>query len=458
MDAESFDLIVFGGGKAGKTLAMDRARAGLRVAMVERGLIGGSCINVACIPSKALIRSAQARASVDRAGDYGTKADARLDMARVAERTAGVVASMVALNRRAFDASGLELVLGWGRFVGPRVIEVATEIGPRRLTAPAIYLNLGTTAAIPPVPGLSEAAPMTHVEPLSLDALPAHLLVLGGGYIGLELGHAYRRLGAEVTIIEHAARIAAREDPDIAAAMKDALEQDGIVFELDASVSRVQGRSGESVTLALADGRILEGSHLLVAAGRIPMTRDIGLDLAGVELDARGFVRTDSRLQTSAEGIWALGEIAGTPMFTHASLDDYRVIRSGLDGGSHTTQGRIVPYCVFIDPEMARIGLNETEARDRGVAHRVFRLPMGSVPRARTLSEQAGFMKALVADDDTIIGFAMIGAQAGEVMTAVQMAMLGGLRFDTVRDAIIAHPTLAEGLGLLFATVPARFS
>ncbi|WP_428679388.1 dihydrolipoyl dehydrogenase family protein [Reyranella sp.] len=445
---------MFGGGKAGKTLAMDQARAGKRVAMVERGLIGGSCINVACIPSKALIRSAQMHALVRRAADYGTPVEAGLDMPAVAGRTAGVVAEMVAFNRKGFEASGLELVLGWGRFVAPRVIEVQSGDGPRRLTAPAIYLNLGTVAAVPPVPGLADAEPLTHVEALRVEELPRHLLILGGGYIGLELGQAYRLLGAEVTIIEQAPRVAAREDDDVSDALLKVLEGDGVAFATGVAVSQVAGRSGNAVTVTLADGRSIGGSHILVAAGRKPMTRDIGLEIAGVALDERGFVRTDPSLRTTAEGIWALGEVAGTPMFTHASLDDYRIIKSGLAGGGYVSTARIIPYCVFIEPELARIGLNEKEARARRLSCRVFRMPMDAVPRARTSGERKGMMKALVDDTDRIVGFTMFGAHAGEVMTAVQMAMLGGLPYQAVRDAIIAHPTLAEGLGLLFGTAP----
>jgi pyruvate/2-oxoglutarate dehydrogenase complex dihydrolipoamide dehydrogenase (E3) component len=362
---------------------------------------------------------------------------------------------MVALNQKGFDASGLELVRGWGRFVDERVVEVATQDGPRLLTAPAIYLNTGTTADVPPIEGLAAAEPITHVEALALGELPEHLVVLGGGYIGLELGQAFRRLGAEVTIVEQGPRIAAREDADVSAAMQSVLEEEGVEFRTGFEVRKVSGRSGDRVSLRLTDESAVTGSHLLVATGRRPMTSGIGLDLAGVELDERGFIRTDAQLRTTADGIWALGEVAGTPMFTHASLDDYRVIKSGMSGGDHRTTGRLVPYCVFIDPEFARVGLNEREARKSGVEYLRFVLPMDVVPRARTLGERRGFMKALVGGGGRIVGFTMLGAQAGEVMTAVQMAMLGGLTYQTVRDAIIAHPTLAEALGMLFATVPA---
>jgi probable pyridine nucleotide-disulfide oxidoreductase len=452
---EHYDILILGGGKAGKTLAMDQARAGRRVAVVEAGMIGGACINVACIPTKTLVRSASVAALARHLDRFGVETGpATVDMGRVAGRTAEVVAGMVAANAKAFAQSGFELVIGWGRFVAPRVIEVAGEGGIRQLTGERIYLNLGTRAAIPPVPGLREAAPLTHVEALKLDVLPAHLLVVGGGYIGMEMAQAFRHLGAAVTIVEHGPQLAAREDADVAAAIQGRFEADGIALALDARIAQVTGRSGESVTVALEDGRRLTGSHLLVAAGREPMTRDIGLDVAGVERDARGFIRVDAQLATSAPAIWALGEAAGSPMFTHVSLDDYRVAKSGIEGGSRTTRDRMVPYCVFIEPEFARVGLSEREAERAGLAYRLARLPMEAVPRARTLSESAGFMKALVGGDDRILGFAMLGAQAGEVMTAVQMAMLGGLPYTVLRDAILAHPTLAEGLNLLFANLP----
>jgi pyruvate/2-oxoglutarate dehydrogenase complex dihydrolipoamide dehydrogenase (E3) component len=433
---------------------MDQARAGKRVAVVEVGLIGGSCINIACIPTKTLVRSASVAELVRRGDAFGVSADSvSVNMGRVAGRTAQVVAGMVAANAEAFTASGFELVIGWGRFVEPRVIEVAGERGTRRLTGELIFLNLGTRAAIPPVPGLREAAPLTHVEALKLDILPSHLLVVGGGYIGMELAQAFRHLGSAVTIMEQGPQLAAREDADVAAAIQDLFSAEGIALALDDRVVQVTGRSGECVTVELESGRRLTGSHILVAAGREPMTRDIGLDVAGVTLDARGFIAVDEHLATSAPGIFALGEAAGSPMFTHVSLDDYRVAKSGLEGGSRTARGRMVPYCVFIEPEFARVGLSEREAKRAGVPYRLARLAMDAVPRARTLSERTGFMKALVGADDRILGFAMLGTQAGEVMTSVQMAMLGGLPYTTLRDAIIAHPTLAEGLNLLFATV-----
>ncbi len=460
-EVEHYDIVVFGGGKAGKTLAMDQAGAGKRVAMVEAGMIGGSCINIACIPTKALVRSAQLVELARRADALGLihTGPAAADMGRVAARTAEVVAGMVAVNRAAFAASGFDLLLGWGRFVGPRVIEVATDTGPRQVTGDRIYLDLGTKAAIPAIPGLLEAAPLTHVEALTLDVLPTRLLVIGGGYVGMEMAQAFRHLGSEVVIFEAGRQLAAREDADVALAIGELFTGDGIELVLQARIAGVSGHSGTGVAVRLEDGRSFAGSHVLVAAGRTPMTAGIGLDIAGVELDGRGFICVDQTLKTSAAGIWAMGEVAGSPMFTHISLDDYRVAKSGLAGGTRTTAGRLVPYAVFIDPEFARVGLSETEALKAGIPYRLAWMPVDDVPRARTLGERTGFMKALVAvDDDRVLGFAMLGVQAGEVMTIVQMAMLGGLPYTALRDAILTHPTMAEGLGMLFARVQLKKS
>ena len=452
---ETFDILVFGGGKAGKTLAIEQAKAGKRVAVVEAGLIGGSCINIACIPSKTLIRSAEVAHATRRASEFGTEVDnVRTSLDLVRNRTASVVAEMVAFNQAGFDASGFDLVIGWGKFVAPRTIAVDTGNGIRTLKADKVYINLGTTAAVPDMPGLLAANPITHVEALQLGDMPSHLLVLGGGYIGMELGQAFRRLGSEVTIIETGSRLGAREDEDVSSALLEVLQREGVNVAFNCAGATVAGRSGQSVSIKTSDGRIFEGSHLLVAAGRRPRTADIGMESAGVELDTRGFIKVDEHLRTTADGVWAMGEVAGTPMFTHASLDDYRVVASQLKGGDRSTKGRIIPYCVFIDPEFARVGLNETEARLRKIEYRTARLPMDVVPRARTLSQRQGFMKALVArDTDEILGFSMLGVYAGEVMSVVQMAMLGKVPFTAIRDGIFAHPTITEGLNMLFGNV-----
>jgi len=456
---ERFEYVFLGGGKGGKSLAMELAKAGKRVAVVERGMIGGSCINVACIPTKALIQTARllhAAREAEKLG--GAPQPAGLDMKRVHRYVRGVVDGMVELNLNAFKASGLELLIGEGRFIGPRTLEVTFADGSRRVVeGEHAFINTGTTAAIPDVPGLAQAAPLTHVEALELETLPEHVIVFGGGYIGLEMAQALRRLGSRVTVLQEGPRVAMREDPDVAAAIVAAFEHDGIDVHTSVRAVNVTGRSGDAVEVTLADGTTIGGSHILVAAGRTPSTKGIGLDAAGVDLDARGFVKTDARLATSAPNTWAIGEVAGTPMFTHASFDDYRVLKSSLAGGGYTTAQRVIPYALFIEPELARVGLNETDAAAQGIAVRVAQLPMAAVPRARTNGDTTGFMKVLVAaGSDEILGFTMLGAQAGEVVSTVQMAMLGKLPYTTVRDAILSHPTIAEGLNLLFAKVPPR--
>lgn len=457
--AEQFEYVFLGGGKGGKSLAIELAKAGKRVAVIERGMIGGSCINVACIPTKALIRSARVAHAVEQAASYGIEVGpSRVNMRAVRDRVKGVVDGLIEVNLNSFKAAGFDLVLGSGRFVAPRTLEVQlNDGGVRVIEGERVYINTGTHAAIPPVPGLREANPLTHVEALQIDELPSHVIVIGGGYIGLEMAQAFRRLGSRVSVLQREARVAVKEDADISEGIAESLRADGIDIRNGVELSSVSGQSGVSVTVTLGDGQRIEGSHLLVATGRVPNTKDIGLDIAGVEVDARGIIKVDERLQTSAANVFAIGEVAGTPMFTHASFDDYRVLSSQLNGGSKTTRNRTIPYAMFIEPELARIGLNETEAAAKGVAVRVAKLPMKAVPRARTNSDTRGYMKVLVAaDSDEILGFTMLGSEAGEIVATVQMAMLGKLPYTAVRDAPIAHPTLAEGLNLLFALVPAR--
>lgn len=446
------EFLFLGGGKGGKSLAMEMARQGRRVAVIERGMIGGSCINVACIPSKALIHNARA---MHAWRELEKRQDVKADMAAVSGYVASVVNGMVDINRRAFAQSGLELVIGTGRFVAPRTIAVRAADGTDTIyEGENVYINTGTVALIPDVPGLTDAEPLTHVEALRLTTLPLHLVVIGGGYIGLEMAQAFRRLGSEVTLVSDSPRVAMREDEDVSTVIQQALIDDGIQLKLAAQIVDVQGRNGARVTIRLSDGSAVEGTHLLVATGRKPQTDGIGLELAGVETNARGFVKVNHQLATTAERTWAIGEVAGTPMFTHASFDDYRVLKAGIEQRPASTADRIIPYTLFIDPELGRIGLNETDATARNIDVRVAKIPMTSVPRARTDGRTRGFMKALVhPKTGAIIGFTMIGMGAGDVTTAVQMAMLGELPYMAVRDAIISHPTISEGLNLLFSTL-----
>ena len=457
---EQYDMVVIGSGEGGKYLAWHMAQSGLRTAVVERRWIGGSCPNVNCLPSKNEIWSARVAALAGMADQFGVSTGpVAVDMARVLRRKREMVAGLVAFHQERFSASGAELILGEARLVGPNTLEVAlNDGGTRRLAADKLVLNLGTHAAIPSVPGLAEAGPLTNIEALELDRVPEHLVILGGGYVGLEFAQAYRRFGSRVTIIDHGARLLAREDPDISDQATRIVEGEGIDILTASAAHSVRGRSGEGVEIDLRTtegSRRVIGTHLLVAAGRVPNTRGIGLEGNGIELTERGYVRVNDRLEATAPNVWAIGECAGSPQFTHASLDDFRVIRDNLAGGNRSTSGRLMPYCMFIDPPLARVGLNEAEAAKAGITVRVGRLPMAAVLKTRTTGEATGFMKALVTDDDRIAGFAMIGADAGEVMSVVQTAMLGKLPYMALRDAVLAHPTMAEGLNALFGKVPA---
>jgi pyruvate/2-oxoglutarate dehydrogenase complex dihydrolipoamide dehydrogenase (E3) component len=461
---ERIENLVLGGGEAGKYVAWELAEQGRPVMVVERALIGGSCPNVACLPSKNVIRSAQVAHLVTNGAEYGTRNRREAtDMEAVRERKRMMVEAMIEIHRKRFAAPGIEFVLGEGRFVAERTVDVQlAEGGSRRIAADRMFLNLGTHASVPDIRGMSAAAPLTHVEALELDRVPEHLMVLGGGYVGVELAQAFRRFGSRVTVVERDAQLLPREDEDVAEAVRKIFEQDGIEIFLGAEVEAVEGRSGERVRLRIRtaeSGHTLEGSDLLVATGRTPNTAGIGLDSAGVELDARGYIKVDDRLRTTAAGIWAMGECAGSPQFTHVAFDDFRIVRDDLEGKERTTRGRLVPYCAFIDPELGRVGLNESDARRLGIRARIQRLPMTSVLRGRAIGETRGFMTAILDEkSDRILGFTMFGHGAGEVIAVVQTAMLADAPYTVLRDAIFTHPTMAEGLNVLFATTPERLA
>lgn len=452
--------VVLGGGEAGKYIAWELAQEGQPVVVIERGLIGGSCPNIACLPSKNVIHSGQVANFVHHAAEYGVRTQAvAVDMDRVRARKRAMVDAEIAGHRALFARPHLSFLLAEGRVVGPRTVEARPgDGGTRRFVAERLFLDLGTHAAVPDIPGLAEAAPLTHVEALELGRLPSHLIVIGVGYVGVELAQAFRRFGSRVTMAGRDAQLMPREEPEVAAELRAIFEGEGIEIVLGAAPLAVEGRSGQHVRLRVttADGeRTIEGSDLLVAAGRTPNTRGIGLEQAGIALDARGFVKVDEHLQTTAPRVWAMGECAGSPMFTHAAFDDFRIVRDNLAGRPRSSRDRLVPFCVFTDPQFARVGLDETTAQRRGLAVRVARLPMARVLRARAIGEMRGFMKLLVdATSDQILGFTMLGAEAGEVVSVVQIAMLAGLPYTALRDAILAHPTMAEGLGVLLAEVP----
>jgi pyruvate/2-oxoglutarate dehydrogenase complex dihydrolipoamide dehydrogenase (E3) component len=461
-EPERIEAVVLGSGQGGKLLAWHMARAGRRTAVVERRYIGGSCPNIACMPSKNEVWSARVAHLVRHAAEFGTIAGSvATDMAKIRQRKREMVEHEVALHLENYRESGAELIMGSGRFVGPKTLEVQlNDGGTRVLMAEKMFLNLGSHAAIPAIPGLEAAQPLTHIEALELDRVPPHLIVLGGGYVGLEMAQAFRRFGSQVTVIEAGSQLMSREDPDVADIMQRILSEEGVRLLLSADTLNVSGRSGGDVTLTVrtptGEAKI-QGSDILVAAGRVFNTAGIGLEEAGVELDARGTIRVNDRLETTAPNVWALGECAGSPQFTHASVDDFRIIADNQAGAHRSTRDRLVPYCVFTDPPLAHVGLSERDAQRMGTAVRVATLPMEAVLRTHTTGETSGFMKVLVnRSDDRILGFTMIGSEAGEVMAAMQTAMLAGLPYTTLRDAVIAHLTMAEGLGPLLANVPPR--
>ncbi len=438
-DIERYDMLVIGSGEAGKHLTWTLAQAGHRTAVVERKYIGGSCPNIACLPSKNVIRSAKAHWFARHGAEYGIQTGpVSTDMKGVLARKRKMVEGEVQFHLDRFKATGAELIRGEARFVAPKKVEVQLNDGGRRtINGERVFLDLGSRAAMPEIPGLAAAKPMAHVEALDLDRLPEHVIVLGGGYVGLELAQALRRFGSAVTVIEHGRQIASKEDLDVAQALLENFTSEGIEVLLEAKVREIEGLSGKHIRIRAenhhGDQRI-EGTDLLVAAGRTPNTRGIGLEAAGVELDERGYIKVNERLETTAAGVWAMGDCAGSPQFTHVAFDDFRVVRDNLNGGNRTTRDRLIPFCMFTDPELARVGLNESEAKKRGIGYRLAKIPMAAVLRAVTLSETRGFVKILIDDrSDRILGFTVLGAEGSEMMAAVQTAMLGGLPYRPLR-------------------------
>ncbi|NUO39920.1 MAG: mercuric reductase [Gemmatimonadaceae bacterium] len=476
---EHFDLVVIGAGQGGGPLAGAFARAGRRVALVERVHVGGTCINEGCSPTKTVIASARVAHLARRASSYGIQvtdvdgevrgapADVVVDLVRVHERKQGIVDSFRSGSERSLAAAGVLLVRGQARFVGPRRVRVTEtegegtrENGTRTMSADLVVVNTGLRAALPPLPGLDDIHYLTSTSILELTERPDHLIVLGGGYVGLEFAQAYRRFGSRVTVVQRDAQLLPHEDADIAEAVAAIMRDEGLDVVLSAEATRVE-RADEGVRLVWrsrnGDGTEHEivGSHLLVATGRAPNTDDLGLDAAGVETDERGYVRVNERLETSAEGVYAIGDVKGGPAFTHISYDDFRILRANLlDRGTATRAGRLVPYTVFIDPQLGAVGMTEREARAAGKRVRVATLPMSSVARALEVNETRGFMKAVVdAETNQILGATVLGLEGGEIATLFQVAMMGKLPYTVLRDAVFSHPTLAEALNNLFTAM-----
>lgn len=459
--AEELDAIIIGTGQAGKPLAGTLAQAGWKTAIIEKGRVGGTCVIDGCTPTKTMIASARVAHLARRAAEYGVQVvGVDVDLAAVWQRKREVVDMFSTGSERGMRRhETLELILGEARFVGPRAVEVRLEDGgARRLSAAHIFINAGARPSVPPIPGLDTVPWLDSTSIMELGETPAHLIVLGGGFIGLEFAQMFRRFGAEVTILERGDQIAGREDADVAEAITGILRQDGIIIHTGMEVACVgPSPDGGIAVNARQAGRehIVHGSHLLVASGRTPNTDALNLGAAGIETDERGYIRVNERLETGVPGVYALGDIAGSAPFTHVAYDDFRVVRANLlDGESRTTTGRPTPYTVFIDPQLGRIGLSETQAREQGHEIRVASLPMTRVARAIETDETRGFMKAIIdAKTDRILGAAVLGVEGGEVMTVLQVAMMGDLPYTAIRDGVFAHPTLAESLNNLFMSL-----
>lgn len=452
---EKYDLVVVGGGKAGKSLAMLRAKKGDKVFMVERDKIGGTCINVACIPTKTLVSSARRLAEVRTAAVYGVDlpgadlASAGVNLEALRARKESVVGGMVEAHKKMFAAPGLDFVLGTAKFVGPKTVEATLADGSVRVVeGEKVLINTGTTPAIPPIEGLGDVDYWTSEDALRLTEIPDRLVILGGGVIGVEMASMMAAFGADVTLIEGGEHILAREDADVAEEMAANLAAQGVTVRTGERAVRVSS-GGEGIVVHTTAGEV-SGTRLLVALGRTPATKGLGLEVAGVELTERGFVKVDSRLETTAPGVYAAGDVAGTPQFTHASWNDFRVLRDLFAGKDASTEGRLIPWAVFATPELGRVGMSESEARAAGRDIRVAKVAAAAVPRAKTHGHVEGFYKVVVdAETEEILGAAIVAESASEVIAAVQTAMLGGLPWPKLRDAVIAHPTMAEGLNIV---------
>jgi pyruvate/2-oxoglutarate dehydrogenase complex dihydrolipoamide dehydrogenase (E3) component len=460
-EARHYDAAIIGTGQGGKPLATALAGAGYRTAIIERGDVGGSCVNEGCTPTKTMVASARAAYLARRASDYGVETGSvSVDMDKVRQRKRDIVESFRGGGQRRLESTeNLDLLMGEASFVGPKELEVDLNgAGILRLSADRIFINTGTRPAVPPVEGLEGVPFLDNRSVMELGEVPEHLLVLGGGYVGLEFGQMFRRFGSRVTIVQRGAQLLPREDNDVAEGVANILREDGIEVLLGTSALSAarSGDGGVSLKVRTSEGeRSLAGSHLLVATGRVPNTERLNLEIAGIKTDEKGFVRVDERLETSVPGVWAMGDVKGGPAFTHISYDDFRVIRANLlDGADESIEGRPISYTVYTDPQLGRVGLSEREARERGHDFEVAKMPMKHVARALETDESRGFMKALV-DSKTgqILGCAVLGMEGGEIMSLMHVAMLGKVPFTTLRDAPFAHPTLAESLNNLFAGI-----
>jgi pyruvate/2-oxoglutarate dehydrogenase complex dihydrolipoamide dehydrogenase (E3) component len=460
MAADPYDAVVIGSGQGGIPLSLALARAKWKTAIVERDYIGGTCVNVGCTPTKTMVASARVAYLSKRSADYGVDSGpVTVNMSAVRRRKQKVVESFRDGSLRNIEQTeGLELLKGEARFIGPKSLEVVLdEGGTRQLSAERIFINTGARPARPSIPGLDTIPTLDSSSIMELETLPDHLLVMGGGFVGLEFGQMFRRFGSQVTIVHRGAHLLNREDPDVADEVAKILREDEIEVLLNSEVVRAKGdNTSVSLTVKTREKEaLLEGSHLLLAVGRRPNADQLNVEATAVETDEHGFIKVNDRLETNVAGIYALGDVKGGPAFTHISYDDFRILRKNLlEGGNATTKGRLVPYTIFIDPQLGRVGITETEARSQGLHTRVAKLPMSRVARAIELSETRGFIKAVVdVETKQILGCAVLGIEGGELMAMFEIAIMAQLPYTTLKESIFAHPTLAESFNNLFNAI-----
>jgi dihydrolipoamide dehydrogenase len=458
--SEKYDAIIIGSGQAGNPLAKDLADNGWKVAMIERNYVGGSCINYGCTPSKTMAASAQTADFIRESFKYGIHSSSlKINMKDIYQRKKQTVESFrKGTLKRLKSSENITLFKGEASFVDPKTIQINTQ--NKRIvtiTSNKIFINAGGRPAIPTIEGSNKISYLDSTSIMEMKTLPRHLIVLGGGYIGVEFGQMFRRFGSDVTIIQKGKQLLKQEDPDVAREVKKILEEEGINVHLNSVVNKVEKKKNKivlTIKTKLKEKNI-SGSHLLIAVGHRPNTENLNLAAAGVKTNERGYINVNGKLETNIEGIYALGDVKGGPAFTHISFDDYRVIRDNiLHNKNKTISGRMVPYTVFIDPQLGRVGLNEIQAKEKGIDYAVAKMPMSYIARAIEVNQTRGMMKILIdKKTEKILGCAVLGIEGGELMSMVQIAMMGKLKYSRLRDAIFTHPTLSESLNNVFANI-----